>query len=71
MQGDFNDHNDSNKLDHNDDDDTLRDQLDYFVRLSQAQAEQIKKYKNLQQRSMNLIRLLCKQNRQTPSWKKQ
>jgi len=70
MQGDFNDHNDSKKLDHNDDDHTLKDQLDYFVRLSQAQAEQIKKYKNLQQRSMNLIRLLCKKNRQTPSWKK-
>jgi len=70
MQGDFNDHNDSNKLNHCDDDETLKDQLDYFVRLSQAQAEQIKKYKNLQQRSMNLIRLLCKQNRQTQSWKK-
>ena len=59
------------KTDHNDDDDTLKDQLDYFVRLLQAQAEQIKKYKNLQQRSMNLVRLLRKQNRQTPSWKKQ
>ena len=36
----------------------LKDQLEYFVRLSQAQAEQIKQYKELQQRSHRLINSL-------------
>ena len=38
--------------------DALKKELDYFIRLSQAQAEQIKKYKILQQRSHRLIQIL-------------
>ena len=33
----------------------LKDELDHFIRLSQAQAEQIKKYVELQKRSHLLI----------------
>ena len=49
----------------------LREQLDYFVRLSQAQAEQINRYKELQRRSQKLIQSLTtdKKEHQT-SWKK-
>ena len=57
----------------NDGIDALSDQLDYFIRLSQAQAEQIKHYKELQQRSHKLIRsLISKQAKkeQQQSWKK-
>lgn len=53
--------------------DALNDQLDYFIRLSQAQAEQIKHYKELQQRSQKLIQSLISQQshkEQQNSWKK-
>jgi len=53
--------------------DALNDQLDYFIRLSQAQAEQIKHYKELQQRSHKLIQALISkqaQKEQQQSWKK-
>ena len=52
--------------------DALNDQLDYFIRLSQAQAEQIKHYKELQQRSQRLIQSLIKKKSQgaQKSWKK-
>ena len=52
--------------------DALNDQLDYFIRLSQAQAEQIKHYKELQQRSQRLIQSLIKKQSQgeQKSWKK-
>lgn len=48
----------------------LKDQLEYFVRLSQAQAEQIKQYKELQQRSHRLINSLINKKNQNHSWKK-
>ena len=49
----------------------LKEQLDYFVRLSQAQAEQINKYKELQQRSQKLIQSLTFDKRENQlSWKK-
>ncbi len=53
--------------------DAVKGQLDYFIRLSQAQAEQIKHYKELQQRSHKLIQsLISKQEykEQQQSWKK-
>ena len=50
--------------------DALKQELDYFMRLSQAQAEQIKKYKILQQRSHRLIRILITKTAQPKSWKK-
>ena len=36
----------------------LREELDHFIRLSQIQAEQLKRYQKLQQRSHQLIRNL-------------
>ena len=51
--------------------DALKEQLDYFIRLSDAQAEQIKRYKELQQRSQHLIKSLINQTAEAPpSWKK-
>ncbi len=38
----------------------LREELDYFIRLSQAQAEQIEGYKSLLQRSHKLVESLTK-----------
>ena len=66
------DHEDSNpsKTVEKDDIDALRNQLDYFVKLSQAQKEQIKNYKDLQQRSHRLIQTLIKRTTQKQSWKK-
>ena len=49
---------------------TLKNQLDYFIRLSEAQAEQIKRYKNLQQRSHRLIQALINKTAQPKTWKK-
>ena len=48
----------------------LKDQLEYFVRLSQAQAEQIEQYKVLQQRSHRLINSLISKTNPKQSWKK-
>jgi hypothetical protein len=48
----------------------LKDQLEYFVRLSQAQAEQIEQYKALQQRSHRLINSLISKTNPKQSWKK-
>ena len=49
----------------------LREQLDYFVRLSKAQAEQISRYKELQRRSQKLIQSLTTDKAEhQPSWKK-
>ena len=49
----------------------LREQLDYFVRLSKAQAEQISRYKELQRRSQKLIQsLTIDKAEHQPSWKK-
>ena len=48
----------------------LKDQLEYFVRLSQAQAEQIEQYKVLQQRSHRLINSLIIKTNPKQSWKK-
>lgn len=48
----------------------LKNQLEYFVRLSQAQAEQIKQYKVLQQRSHRLIHSLISKTNPKQSWKK-
>ena len=48
----------------------LKNQLEYFIRLSEAQAEQIKRYKNLQQRSHRLIQALVNKTAQPNSWKK-
>lgn len=48
----------------------LKDQLEYFVRLSQAQAEQIQQYKALQQRSHRLINSMINKMNQNQSWKK-
>ena len=48
----------------------LKNQLEYFIRLSEAQAEQIKRYKNLQQRSHRLIQALVNKKAQPTSWKK-
>ena len=48
----------------------LKNQLEYFIRLSEAQAEQIKRYKNLQQRSHRLIQALVNKTAQPTSWKK-
>lgn len=49
----------------------LKEQLDYFIRLSQAQAEQINKYKELQRRSQKLIQsLTIDKTEHQPSWKK-
>ena len=48
----------------------LKDQLEYFVQLSQAQAEQIKQYKALQQRSHRLINSLINKTNPKQSWKK-
>lgn len=48
----------------------LKNQLEYFIRLSEAQAEQIKRYKNLQQRSHRLIQALINKTAQPKSWKK-
>ena len=50
--------------------DALKQELDYFMRLSQAQAEQIKKYKILQQRSHRLIQMLIDKTAKPKSWKK-
>ena len=51
--------------------DALKEQLDYFIRLSDAQSEQIKRYKELQQRSQHLIKSLINQTEEAPpSWKK-
>ena len=50
--------------------DALKQELDYFMRLSQAQAEQIRKYKILQQRSHRLIQVLIDKTAQPKSWKK-
>ena len=36
----------------------LREELDHFIRLSQIQAEQLKRYQKLQQRSHQLIHKL-------------
>ena len=42
----------------------LREELDHFIRLSQIQAEQLKRYQKLQQRSHQLIRKLRLQLKQ-------
>ena len=38
----------------------IKEELDHFIRLSQAQAEQLKQYAELQKRSHSLIRTLLK-----------
>ena len=38
----------------------IKEELDHFIRLSQAQAEQLKQYAKLQKRSHSLIRTLLK-----------
>ena len=46
----------------------LREELDHFIRLSQIQAEQLKRYQKLQQRSHQLIsnlRLQLKESEDT------
>ena len=48
----------------------LEHELEYFMRLSQAQAEQIKQYKALQQRSHRLINSLISKMNRNQSWKK-
>ena len=47
----------------------LKEELDYFIKLSQAQAEQLKKYEKLQQRSHQLITSLTDKSSKI-SWKK-
>ena len=47
----------------------LKEELDYFIKLSQAQAEQLKKYEELQQRSHQLIASLTDKSEKI-SWKK-
>ena len=47
----------------------LKEELDYFIKLSQAQAEQLKKYEKLQQRSHRLIASLTDKSAKI-SWKK-
>ena len=47
----------------------LKEELDYFIKLSQAQAEQLKKYEKLQQRSNKLIASLTDKSEKI-SWKK-
>ena len=47
----------------------LKEELDYFIKLSQAQAEQLKKYEKLQQRSHQLIASLTDKSKKI-SWKK-
>ena len=39
----------------------LREELDHFIRLSQVQAEQLKRYQNLQRRSHQMILKLINQ----------
>ena len=46
-----------------------KEELDYFIKLSQAQAEQLKKYEKLQQRSHQLIASLTVKSEKI-SWKK-
>ena len=51
--------------------DALKRELDYFIRLSKAQEEQIKRYKELQQRSHRLMQfLIIKTSERPKSWKK-
>lgn len=59
------------RLSQNNDDsiEALKEELDYFIKLSQTQAEQLKKYEKLQQRSHQLIISLKNQSSQI-SWKK-
>ena len=41
--------------------DNLKDELNHFIKLSQVQAEQLKRYQDLQQRSHRLIKKLHEQ----------
>ena len=41
--------------------DNLKDELNHFIKLSQVQAEQLKRYQELQQRSHRLIAKLHEQ----------
>ena len=45
----------------------LREELDHFIRLSQVQAEQLKRYQNLQRRSHQMILKLIKQGKELKS----
>ena len=47
----------------------LKEELDYFIKLSQAQAEQLKKYEKLQHQSHRLIASLTDKSAKI-SWKK-
>ena len=47
----------------------LKEELDYFIKLSQAQAEQLKKYEKLQHRSHQIIASL-KDKKAKISWRK-
>jgi hypothetical protein len=47
----------------------LKEELDYFIKLSQAQAEQLKKYEKLQHQSHQLIASLTDKSAKI-SWKK-
>ena len=59
------------QLPQNDDEsfEALKEELDYFIKLSQAQAEQLKKYEKLQHRSHQIIASL-KEKKSKISWKK-
>lgn len=51
--------------------DALKQELNCFMRLTQAQAEQLSQYKKLQQRSHQLIQsLISQKSTVTQSWKK-
>ena len=45
----------------------LREELDHFIRLSQVQAEQLKRYQNLQRRSHQMILKLINQGKELKS----
>jgi 1,2-phenylacetyl-CoA epoxidase PaaB subunit len=47
----------------------LKEELDHFIKLSQVQAEQLKKYEKLQKRSHQLIASLTDKSEKI-SWKK-
>ena len=67
---DSSEHEQIRQMMESDDLDILKNQLEYFIRLSEAQAEQIKRYKTLQQRSHRLIQALVNKTAQLTSWKK-
>ena len=45
----------------------LREELDHFIRLSQVQAKQLKRYQNLQRRSHQMILKLINQIKELKS----